>query len=71
MCPQGALAAVSDLEGGHQDIVNSIQCLEYELDFDDVETVDKARELIHTAFFNIKEPIRVTDMFIFLVMNHE
>ena len=56
---QGALAAVSDLEGGHQDIVNSIQCLEYDLDFDDMETVDNARELIHKAFFNIKEPIRV------------
>ena len=56
---------MSDLEGGHQDIVNSIQCLEYDLDFDDVETVDRARELIHTAFLNIKEPIRVTYMFIF------
>ena len=54
---------MSDLEGGHQDIVNSIQCrLEYDLDFEDVETVVKARELIHTAFLNIAEPIRVTDM---------
>ena len=55
---------MSDLEGGHQDIVNSIQRLEYDLDFEDVETVVKARELlIHTAFLNIAAPIRVTDMF--------
>eukprot|EP00092_Neocalanus_flemingeri_P027614 GFUD01029963.1.p1 GENE.GFUD01029963.1~~GFUD01029963.1.p1 ORF type:complete len:554 (-),score=119.52 GFUD01029963.1:50-1711(-) len=56
---QGALAAVSDLEGGHQDIVSSIQCLEYDLDFENKETSDNARQMINKAFWNIKEPIRV------------
>ena len=59
ICCQGALAAVSDLEGGHQDIVSSIQCLEYDLDFDKQGTLENGRELINKAFSNIKEPIRV------------
>ena len=50
---------MSDLEGGHQDIVSSIQCLEYDLDFDKQGTLENGRELINKAFSNIKEPIRV------------
>ena len=51
---------MSDLEGGHQDIVSSIQCLEYDLELEEKETLDKARDLINKAFYNIKEPIRVS-----------
>ena len=51
---------MSDIEGGHQDIVKSIQCLEYDLDFDNQETLENGRELINKAFSNIKEPIRVS-----------
>ena len=51
---------MSDIEGGHQDIVKSIQCLEYDLDFNKQETLENGRELINKAFSNIKEPIRVS-----------
>ena len=51
---------MSDLEGGHQDIVSSIQCLEYDLGLEEKETLDNARELINKSFYNIKEPIRVS-----------
>ena len=51
---------MSDLEGGHQDIVSRIQCLEYDLELEEKETLDKAREMINKAFYNIKEPIRVS-----------
>ena len=51
---------MSDLEGGHQDIVSSIQYLEYDLELEEKATLDKVRELIHKAFYNIKEPMRVS-----------
>ena len=50
---------MSDLEGGHQDIVSSIQCLEYDLDFENNSSLESAREMILRAFCNIIEPIRV------------
>ena len=56
---QGAKAAISELVGGHQNIVNSVQCLEYELEFHKEETLLLARRLLNRAFCNIKQPIRV------------
>ena len=50
---------MSDLERGHQDIVSSIQCLEYDLDFENNSSLESAREMILRAFCNINEPIRV------------
>ena len=50
---------MSDIEKGHQDIVSSIQCLEYDLDFEKEESLENAREMINKAFMNIKDPIRV------------
>ena len=51
---------MSDLEGGHQDIVSSIQCLEYDLEFEKKESLDNARDMINKALSNIKEPMRVS-----------
>ena len=56
------MAAVSDLEGGHQDIVSSIQCLGYELDFEKIATLEEAKESLNRAFANIKEPLRVSTL---------
>ena len=53
------MAAIADIEGGHQDIVKSVQCLEYELDFDNIMTITEARSRLNLALCNIKTPVRV------------
>ena len=53
------MAAIADIEGGHQDIVKSVQCLEYELDFDNIKTITEARSQLNLALCNIKSPVRV------------
>ena len=54
------MAAIADIEGGHQDIVKSVQCLEYELDFDNKRTIVEARGRLNMALCNIKHPVRVS-----------
>ena len=56
---KGALAAISDIEGGHQDIVESVQCLQYDLDSGDSQSVKSARSMLHRAFLNISNPVQV------------
>ena len=54
------MAAIADIEGGHQDIVKSVQCLEYELDFENKRTIVEARGRLNMALLNIKHPVRVS-----------
>ena len=55
---KGALSAIRD-ECGHQNIVSSIQCLQYDLDFKDSLSLESARAVVHKAFVKIKSPVQV------------
>ena len=56
---QGALAAISDLEKGNQDYVSRVQCLQYDLDFKNTQSLDSARSLLNRAFAKITNPVEV------------
>ena len=53
---QGALAAISELEGGHQGLVTTAQCLQYDLN---TESSASAKSKLHQAFADIKSPVQV------------
>ena len=53
---QGALAAISELEGGHQGLVSPAQCLQYDLN---TESSASAKSKLHQAFADIKSPVQV------------
>ena len=56
---KGALASVSEISGGHQAILKSVQCLEYDLEDGSEILVTKARNMLNRAFCRIKSPIKV------------
>lgn len=53
---QGALAAISEVEGGHQGLVSPDHCLQYDLN---TQTSASARTLLHQALASIKTPVQV------------
>ena len=58
LCLQGALAAVAEVERGHQDIVDSVQCLAYSLGEGGIAEAE-ARGRLEEAVARIREPARV------------
>ena len=60
---QGPLAWIRDVVGGHQSIVDKVQCLQYELDFENEDSLLSAKQKLHHAFCNITEPLRVKGTF--------
>ena len=64
---QGALAAISDLEKGNQDYVSRVQCLQYDLDFKNTQSLDSARSLLNRAFAKITNPVEVKANLIFVL----
>jgi len=55
---QGALTAVSELERGHQDVVDSIQCVAYTLGAGGISE-SQPKSKLERALLRISKPVRV------------
>ena len=56
---QGPLAMIRELERDHEKVLDNIQCIEYELDFEDDKTLNSAKLKINNALCNIENPLKV------------
>ena len=50
---------VRELERDHEKVLDNIQCIEYELDFEDDKTLNCAKLKINNALCNIENPLKV------------